>query len=82
MSQTTQELKAEIEKTLGLMRTLRDEVRVKVHLADMDAKRAWNKLEPYLSEVERTASDFGEATRTAASEAVKRLTELRSSLPR
>ncbi len=80
MSQTTTELKNEVQKTLGLMRTLRDEVRVKLHLAGMDAKEEWRKLEPHLTEVERTADEFSEATRAAVSEAVKKLSKLSASL--
>ena len=80
MDKTTTELKKEIEKSLGLMRTLRDEVRVKLHLAGMQAKDEWNRIEPQLLEVERTAHDFTEATRTAVNEAVKRLSKLRSSI--
>jgi len=80
MSQTTTELKTEIEKSLGLMRTLRDEVRVKLHLAGMDAKDEWNKLEPHLLHVEDAATDFSEATRKAVTDAVERLSKLRKSL--
>jgi len=80
MSQTTDELKKEIHKSLGLMRTLRDEVKMKLHLAGMDAKEEWRKLEPHLTEVERAADELTEATRTAASEAVKRLSNLRASI--
>jgi hypothetical protein len=80
MNQTTTELKREIQKSLGLMRTLRDEVRVKLHLASMDAKEEWRKLEPHLVDVEHAANEFTEATCTAVSEAVKRLSKLRSSL--
>lgn len=80
MSQATTELKNEIQKSLGLMRTLRDEVRVKLHLASMDAKDEWEKLEPHLVQVERAAGELSEATRGALSEAVKRLAKLHSSL--
>ncbi len=80
MSQTTTELKNEIQKSLQLMLTLRDEVRVKLHLAGMDAKDEWRKLEPKLEEVERAASEATEATRTAIADAVRRLSKLRSSL--
>jgi len=80
MSETTTELKKEIQKSLGLMRTLRDEVRVKLHLATMDAKEEWRTLEPHLAEVEKAADSFTEATHKAVSEAVKRLNKLRSSL--
>ncbi len=80
MSQTTTELKNEINKSLELLRTLRDEVRVKLHLAGMDAKAEWNHLEPHLLDVERRANELTEATRVAIADAVKRLSKLRSSL--
>jgi len=80
MKPTTTELKNEIEKSLGLMRTLRDEVRVKLHLAGMDAKDEWWKLEPKLEELERAASEATEATRTAIADAVHKLSKLRSTL--
>lgn len=80
MSQTTEELKKEIQKTLGLMRSLRDEVRVQVHLAGLEVKDEWQRLEPQLHDVERAASDFSEATRTALSETVSRLSKLKSAL--
>lgn len=80
MSQTTTELKTEIQKSLDLMRTLRDEVRVKLHLAGMDAKDEWQKLEPHLLDVERAADEFSEAAHKAVSDAVKRLSKLASSM--
>ena len=80
MKQTTTELKEEIQKSLGLMRTLRDEVRVKLHLAGMDVKDEWNALEPHVAEVERAASELSKATRTAVDGAVKRLSKIRASL--
>jgi hypothetical protein len=80
MSQTTTELKKDIQKSLGDMRALRDEIRLTLHLAGMDAKEEWRKLEPILANVERAAGELTEATRTAAEEAVKRLSKLRSKL--
>ena len=80
MSQTTTDLKNEIQKSLGLMRTLRDEVRLKLHLAGMDAKEEWRSLEPHLTDIERAASELTETTRKAIADAVKRLSKLRASL--
>jgi hypothetical protein len=80
MNDTTAELKQEIHKSLGLMRTLRDEIRVKVHLAGMDAKTEWQKLEPKAAEVERAAHELTDATRKSLSEVVGHLKTLRSSL--
>ncbi len=81
MSQTTTaELKNEIHKSLERLRALRDEVRVQLHLAGMDAKDEWSKLEPQLEDAERKAHEFTEATRHALTEAVKKVTELRARL--
>jgi hypothetical protein len=80
MSQTTDDLKEELKKSLVLLRTIRDEVRVKLHLAGMEAKEAWNKLEPHLDAVERMAHDATEASRAAVADAVKRLKEFRETL--
>ncbi|WP_394841684.1 hypothetical protein LZC95_32000 [Pendulispora brunnea] len=78
MSENT--LKAEIEKGISRMQTLRDEVRVRLHLAGMDAKEEWDKLEPSLVDIERKAEDFTDATRRAVEDALKRLSALRSKL--
>jgi hypothetical protein len=80
MSQTTTEMKLEFERSLGLMRTLRDEVRLKLHLAGMDVRDEWAKLEPRLFELEQTAEAWSEATCAAASDAVKQLSKLRAQL--
>ena len=80
MSDKTNELKNELNKSLDLLRTLRDEVRVKLHLGGMDVKEQWSKLEPHLEEVDKKAGELTDASRTALSEAVKRLQKLRASL--
>ncbi len=80
MSPRTTELKKEIQKSLELMRALRDEVRVNLHLAGMTARDEWREIEPQLAEIERAASDFSETTRTALAAVMKRLAKLRSSL--
>lgn len=80
MSQTTNDLKTELQKSLSLLATLRDEVRVSLHLANMDAKDRWAKLEPHLTQVERAARDASEASRTAVLDAVASLKSLRDSL--
>lgn len=40
---------------LDHLRRMADEVRVKIHLAGMEAKDAWNELEPKLRELEHRA---------------------------
>jgi hypothetical protein len=80
MTQTTNELKQEFAKRMDLMRTLRDQVRVKLHLAGMDAKQEWLELEPRITEVEKAGDQFAEATHAAALELVYRLSQLRTRL--
>ena len=80
MSDKTNELKKELEKGLSTLHTLRDEVRVRVHLAGMDLKEQWNKLEPHLDEVEKRAGEISEALRVVVIEVVKKLQKLRSQL--
>ena len=81
MTQTTAaELKDEVKKGLDQLKTLRDEVRVRLHLAGMEVKDEWNKLEPHLFDVEQSAKEATEASRRAIVEAVDRLKKLRESL--
>jgi hypothetical protein len=74
------DLKDELKKGLDHLQTLRDEVRVRLHLAGLDAKNEWNKLEPHLFEVEQAAKEASEASRRALTDAVARLKKLRESL--
>jgi hypothetical protein len=84
MRQTTNtaaaELKDDVKRGLDHLRALRDEVRVRLHLAGMQAKDEWNKLEPRLLEVEHAAREASEASRRAVAEAVESLKKLRDSL--
>jgi hypothetical protein len=77
---TTNDLKNEMKKSLELLRTLRDEVRVQLHLGGMEAKQRWEQLEPRLEQVEQAAKEVTDASRAAVGEAVKTLKELRDSL--
>jgi predicted nucleic acid-binding Zn-ribbon protein len=80
MSDTTNDLKNELKKGLSQMQTLRDEVRVRLHLANMELKDQWNKLEPHLADVEKKAADVSEASKQMISDAVKKLENFRASL--
>jgi hypothetical protein len=76
MSNTIDELKTEIQKTMTLLHTLGDEARVKVHLAGMDIKDAWAKLEPKLEEAEKIATDASESTLTTIRSTAQKLEKL------
>jgi hypothetical protein len=51
----TEDLQAEIEHRLADLQQLRDRIRLKIHLAAMDARDAWARLEPQLDELESRA---------------------------
>ena len=74
------DLKSEMKKGLDLLKTLRDEVKVKLHLAGMEAKDQWAKLEPELSKVERAADQATESSKKLLDETLKRLKAIRDSL--
>ena len=80
MNPTTQNIKNDLTHALDQMRTLRDEVRVRMHLAKMDVKDEWNKLEPHLIDVEKAAEHLTAASYDAAVDAVKQLKKLRGKL--
>jgi hypothetical protein len=80
MNDAKAELKKELEKGVTRLQTLRDEVRVRLHLAGMDLKEQWKKLEPHLEEVEKKAADVTDDARAMLGEAVKKLEKLRASL--
>ncbi len=74
------DLKSELKKGVDLLKTLRDEVKVKLHLAGMEAKDQWAKLEPELSKVERAADQATESSKKLLDETLKRLKAIRDSL--
>ena len=81
MSQATDDLKTEFKKSLTLLKTLRDEVRLKIHLAGLDDKDRWSKLEPKLeTAVGKAAGEVTDASRAVVDEAVHALKEFRASL--
>jgi hypothetical protein len=73
MNATINDVKNEISNGLERLQTLRDEARVKLHLAGMDAKDRWNEIEPYLADVERSASQINDASRAAIKQAIERV---------
>jgi len=74
------DMKQELEKGVAVLRTLRDEIKVKLHLAGMDAKDQWAKLEPELFKVERAAENATDTSKKLLDEALTRLMALKDSL--
>jgi hypothetical protein len=79
-SNDMKDLKAELEKSVTLLKTLRDEARVRLHLAGMDAKKKWSELETHLDAVEDAAKQTTEASRTAVVKGLESLKAFLASL--
>jgi hypothetical protein len=73
------ELREESKKAVGELQRLRDEIKLQVHLAEADARDAWDKLEPRLQEFEQKVED---ATETALEELRAKGTELKGDFER
>jgi hypothetical protein len=55
------DFKEETQKVVSDLQTLRDEIRLKVHLAGAEGRDAWNKLEPQLEQFEQRLESTTEA---------------------
>ena len=70
----TEDVKNEVTKGLEKLGTLRDEVKLHLHLASLDAKQEWDeKLEPRINEVQTTAHQVSDASRAAVHDLVSRV---------
>ena len=73
MNASTEAIRSDINKTVADLKTLRDEVRVKIHLAGMDARQTWQDLQPRLRdldhEIERGGDALTETVQQAATDA-------------
>ncbi|MCB9578432.1 MAG: hypothetical protein H6717_15515 [Polyangiaceae bacterium] len=69
------DLKARFDAQLDDLQQMRDEIRVKLHLAGMDAKDVWREMEPKLEKLERDASEEGENIADATLALAKNLSE-------
>jgi hypothetical protein len=71
-----------MQQNLGKLKTLRDEIRVDLHLAGMDAKDKWKEMEPKLRDAEKLLDNVSETSRKAMEEMVEGFRKFRESLRR
>jgi hypothetical protein len=71
-----------LRSTLDELRTMRDEIRVRLHLAGMEAKDTWNRdLEPRFFTLEkRLERDVGDAAKTALEDLRNAMNKFRDNL--
>ena len=77
MSEVSDELKKELRKTVDILKTMRDEIKVKLHLAGQEAKDRWQKLEP---EIEKAGNEVAKTSKAAVDELVTRVKEFKKEL--
>lgn len=73
MNGIKQNLQEGLEDAVSDLKMMRDEIRVKLHLAGMEAKDAFKQLEPRLADVEREVAKGGDAVAGALDKTVDEL---------
>ena len=67
-------IRDDIQKAVSRIQWLRDEVKVRLHLASLDARQEWDeKLSPRIFEVEQMAKHVSEQAREAVHDLVEKL---------
>lgn len=78
--QSTQRNREGIQQSLENLRRLRDEIRVQMHLASLEAKQRWAQLEPKMHQAEIMAHDISDTARKAIEEIVAEFRHFRRSI--
>ena len=76
------QLKKQIDESIKTARTLRDQIRVDLHLAGLDAKDRWNVIETQFADAERFGQEVSETAKEAGTKVVQSLREFQSALKR
>jgi hypothetical protein len=79
----TNDVKNEVSKGIEKLARLRDEAKLHLHLATLDAKQEWDeKLEPRIGEVQDKAAELTETSRVTVRELVERVESFVAALRR
>lgn len=77
-------LKQDLEDTRNDLRKTADEIKLKLHLAGMDAKDAWDEVQPRLADFEQRfdakAEEVGEELKALGNDIKQRLLNIKSKL--
>ncbi|MBW2507170.1 MAG: hypothetical protein JRE81_00925 [Deltaproteobacteria bacterium] len=77
-------LKQDLEDTRNDLRRAADEIKLKLHLAGMDAKDAWEEVQPRLADFEQRfdakAEEVGEELKALGGEIMQRLQNIKAKL--
>ncbi|MEM7137664.1 MAG: hypothetical protein AAF500_13865 [Myxococcota bacterium] len=76
--------KQDLEETREDLKQMADEIRVKLHLAGMDAKDAWEDIQPRLQDFEKrfdaTAEEVGDELKSLGSDIKQRLLNIKAKI--
>jgi len=77
-------LKQDLQDTRGELKRTADEIKLKLHLAGMDAKDAWDEVQPRLAEFEQRfdskAEEVGDELKALGAEIKQRLMNIKAKL--
>jgi hypothetical protein len=77
-------LKQDLEDTRNDLRRAADEIKLKLHLAGMDAKDAWDEVQPRLADFEQrfdaAAEEVGDELKALGNDVMKRLQNIKSKI--
>ncbi len=80
MEPAREALKKDVQQLTAQIRTLRDEIHVQMHLAEMDAKDVWRKLEPEVEAASALAEKASADSVARGKELLARLRKFQESL--
>lgn len=81
ITKAIQDIKSDLEKSAAVLRELREEVRVRLHLGGLEVKDEWRRLEPRLEEtLERATKEVTHASHKAITEVTEAVRRLRQTL--
>jgi hypothetical protein len=82
--ETDKTVKQDLEDTRADLKRAADEIRVKMHLAGMDAKDAWDDIQPRLADFERRfdekAGEVSEELKALGGDIKQRLLNIKAKL--
>ena len=82
METTQQPIKAQLQQVLTELKKLGGEVRVQIHLGNMDLKKAWDEIEPKLADADQLAEKASEDAYDTVRDMLRKVKHIHTQLPR
>ena len=80
IERTKEELERDLKVAIDKLTELRDEARVRIHLAGLEARDLWNALEPKIDEAETLAKNASTSALETVIATTKKLEKLVASI--